>query len=187
LSLGTAAAITDYRVKISGFKTEVTPQTLAGKFGFNNYYVDRKHARVGYVVKIKTMKYAKQLMIEWHNKEINGEKVKCQLELNPIAPAHYNYSRSRATSIDGEPKRQRSRSRPQETHSVQSSYDTYELEDIDNTMSITFNNLEAERDRRISGKALSEVTQTLSKIDMKCKFSLFFHRLNDILKYLLLL
>ncbi|CAF4743695.1 unnamed protein product, partial [Rotaria sp. Silwood2] len=113
---------TDYRIKIAGFKTEVTPQNLNKRFGPNNYYVDRRHDRIGYVVRIKTMKYAKQLMTKWHNKNIDGQLIRCQLELNPIRQR----SRSRPASIDGELKRNRARSRPRDACSVQSSQETSE-------------------------------------------------------------
>ncbi len=185
LSLGIVATITDYRVKITGFKTEVSPQNLTQRFGSHNYFVDRKHDRVGYMVKIKTMKYAKQFMIQWHNTDIDGQKIKCQLELNPIKSARHYRSRSRAASSDGELKHHRSRSLPRDACSVQSSQETSDLENTDNTMSITFDNREADRDRRICGKVLSDITRTPSKtnlrhasssesitssVDTKCKF-----------------
>ena len=174
-----------YRVKITGFTTGVTPQNLLERFGPNNYYIDRKHDRVGYIVKIKTMKYAKQLMTKWHNKDIDGQKIKCQLELNPILHSRRDGSRSRAVSIDGEPKQRRARSRPRDTYSVRSSQETSDLGDTDDTLTITFDNREVDRDRRISGKALNDITRVLSKtnlhharssetlttpVDTKCKF-----------------
>jgi len=187
LSLGIVTTITDYRIKMTGFDTEVTPQYLTQKFGSNNYYIDRKHVYIGYVVKIKTMKFAKQLMTKWHNKDIDGQKIKCQLELNPIMFAHYNRARSRAGSIDEELEHHRpqSRSRPRDAYSLRSSQETSDLGDTDNTMSISFDNREMDRDRRISGKALSDVIRTPSKTnlhhasssenittvtDLKCKF-----------------
>ncbi len=185
LSLGIVGTTIDYRVKITGFETAVTPQNLTQQFGSHNYYVDRKHDRVAYVVKIKTMKYAKQLMTEWHNKDIDGQKIKCQLELNPGSFARYNRARSPAASINEEPKHHRSRSRPRDARSLQSSQETSDLEDTASTMSVSFDNREVDRDRRICGKALNDITQTLSKtnlhhasssenittvIDMKCKF-----------------
>jgi len=184
-SLFILATGTDYRIKITGFQTEVTREYLNRQLGPNNYYVDRKHDRIGYVIKIKTMKYAKQLMTKWHNKDIDGQKIKCQLELNPIPSTRHDRSRSRAASIDGELKRHRSCSRARDAYSVQSSQETSDLGDSDTTMSITFDNREADRDRRISGKALHEITRTPSKtnlrhasssenitssVDTKCKF-----------------
>jgi hypothetical protein len=167
---------------MTGFETEVTPQYLTQHFGSNNYYVDRKHIYVGYVVKIKTMKYAKQLMTKWHNKDIDGQKIKCQLELNPITRA-----RSRAGSIgeELEHRRPRSHSRPRDAYSLRSSQETSDLGDTDNTMSISFDNREMDRDRRLCGKPLNDIIRTPSKTnlhhasssenittvtDLKCKF-----------------
>ncbi|CAF3817147.1 unnamed protein product [Rotaria sp. Silwood1] len=176
---------TDYRIKITGFRTEVTPQNLNQRLGSNNYYVDRHHDRIGYVVKIKTMKYAKQLMTKWHNKNIDGQLIKCQLELNPISFGHRHRSQSRAASTDGELKRKRCRSRPRDACSVQSSQETSDLGDNGNSLSITFDNREVDRDRRICRKAFDDITRTPSKTDlhhasssesisslveMKCKF-----------------
>ncbi len=180
-SLGIAAAVTNYRVKLTGFERTVTPEYLTQRFGFNFYYVDCKNNRVGYVVKIKTMKYAKQLMTKWHNKNIDGQKIKCQLELDPRP----NRARSLAASADEQPRHHRPRSRPRDARSLHSSQETSDLGDTDNTMSISFDNREADRDRRICGTALNGITQTQSKtnlnyasssesiitgIDSKCKF-----------------
>jgi len=130
------------------------------------------------------MKYARQLMSQWHDKDFDGQKIKCQLELNPKQPARYNYARSQAGSIDEERKHHRSRSRPRDTRSLHSSQGTSDLGDTDNTMS-RVDNREADRDRRICGKALKDLTQTPPKtklhhasssesiipvIEMKCKF-----------------
>ncbi len=167
LSLGIIPTSTDYRVKITGFETAVTPQSLTQRFGSNNYYIDRKHDRVGYVVKIKTMKYAKQLMSKWHNKVIDGQKIKCQLELNPIPVAHRSRSRPRAASIEGDLILRRPRTQPQDAQSVQSSQETSVFGDTDNTMTIQFDNREADRDRRICGKALNDITRSRSKSNMR--------------------
>ncbi|CAF1173097.1 unnamed protein product [Adineta steineri] len=112
------------------------------------------------------MKFAKQLMTKWHNKYIDGQKISCQLEINPISPAHYNNSRSEAGSIDEERKRTRSSSRPRDARSVHSCQETSDLGDINSTTWTTRENKEIGRDRRISGKALSNVT---SNIEMKYK------------------
>ncbi|CAF1067890.1 unnamed protein product [Rotaria sp. Silwood1] len=157
---------TDYRIKITGFQTEVTSQNLTQRFGSNKYYVDRKHDRIGYVVKIKTMKYAKQLMTKWHNKNIDGQLIKCQLELNPILFTHRHRSQSRAALADREQKHNRCRSRPRDASSIQSSQETSDLGDTDKTLSITCDNREMERDRRIIRKAFNDITPTPSKTNL---------------------
>ncbi|CAF1018672.1 unnamed protein product [Adineta steineri] len=158
---------TNYRVKLSGFRTRVTPQYLTQRFGPRSYYVDSNHDCVGYITYIKTMKFAKQLMTKWHNQYIDDQKITCQLEINPMPPAHYNNSRSETGSTDEERKRNRSRSRPCDARSVHSSQETSDFEDIINSMnSMTIDNREFDRDRRISGKALSNVT---SNMELKYK------------------
>jgi hypothetical protein len=127
------------------------------------------------------MKYAKQLMTKWHNKDIDGQKIKCQLELNPRP----NRARSLAASADEQPKHHRPRSRSRDARSLHSSQGTSDLGDTGNIMLISFDNREADRDRRICGNALNSITQTVSKtnlhhasssesittgIDRKCKF-----------------
>lgn len=162
MPLGVLTSTNDYRIKMTGFQSEVTPSNLTQRFGSHNYYVDPKHNRVGYIVKVKTMKYAKELMNKWHNHVIDGQKIKCQLEVNPISPVRRNRSQSRAASTDGELTRQRSRSRPQDTRSE----GAFNLEDANNIMSTTFNNKELDRDRRISGKTLNQVIQMSSKANV---------------------
>jgi hypothetical protein len=170
---------------MSGFQTEVTPRKLTQLFGSHNYYIDRKHDRIGYVVKIRTMKYAKQLMTKWHNKKVDDELIKCQLELNPSPFTNRHRSRSRAASTNGELKHHCCRSQPRDSQSVQSSQETSDFGDTDNTMSITVDNRDMERDRRICGKAFKDITPTSSKtnlhhasssesistlVETKCKF-----------------
>ncbi|CAF1018586.1 unnamed protein product [Adineta steineri] len=157
---------TNYRVKLSGFRTQVTPLNLAQRFSNHNYYVDPNHDRVGYIVKIQTMKYARQLMAKWHNKNIDDQNITCQLEINPISPSHRNISRSEAGSIDKERKRNRSCSRPRDARSVHSSQGTSDLGDINNTISMKIDNREFDKDLRISAKAIRDVT---SNTEMKYK------------------
>jgi hypothetical protein len=120
-SLGRATTDNGYRMKLSGFRTEMTSESLTLRFGSHNYCVDPRDPRVGYVVKIQTMKYAKQLMDKWHNKEIGDGRIKCQLELNPTALSVRGRSRSPARSTDGEPKGQCFPNRLQDTRIHQNS------------------------------------------------------------------
>ncbi len=164
LLLGPAATGTNYRVKFTGFKTNLTPDNLAQLFGVDsrNCYVNFQNLRVGYVVKIKTIKYARQLMIEWHNQDIDGQKIKCQLELN-LRP---NRAPSPAASADGKPKHHRPQIPQRDARSLQSSQGTSDLDDTDNINLISFDNKEVDRDRRICGKPLKDITQTLSKTSL---------------------
>jgi len=46
-------------------------------------YINPHNDQVAYIVKLNTIKFAKCLIQEWHDKEIDGgHKLKCQLELN---------------------------------------------------------------------------------------------------------
>ncbi|CAF1416937.1 unnamed protein product [Adineta ricciae] len=153
---------TTYRIKMSGFQKEVTPDYLKQTFGSNNYYIDRKHDRVGYVVKIKTMKFAKKLMSKWHNVNIDEQTIKCQLELNPVLSNSVSRSRSETASLNGEEKRQRSRSRPQDTYSLRSNLEMNKDSTSDFT-SKSFDNKELGRDDRISGKAMRDATRVSSQ------------------------
>jgi hypothetical protein len=46
-------------------------------------YVKQSENHIGYIVKLNTIKSAKDLIEQWHNKEIEGGHIlKCQLELN---------------------------------------------------------------------------------------------------------
>ena len=122
------------------------------------------------------MKYAKHLITQWHDKDIDGQRIKCQLELNPKP----NGFASSIASSGGRKQRNHSQSRPREDdRSLPSSQGTSEHDDTDNMNSVSFDNRESERDSRISGKALQDIiTQTSSKthssrasmIESKCMF-----------------
>ena len=175
----------DYRIKLAGFETEVTPDNLTQRFGRHNYYVDCKNDRVGYVVKIRTMKYARQLIKNWHNKMIDGQRIQCQLELNPSSSHHNFRARSPTRSVGGKSERQHSRTRPQNTRSLRSNQDASDLQDVDNVVSTSTINKEADRDRRIFSRAVKDISQSPSTTklhhatssdnvfaenDAKCKF-----------------
>jgi hypothetical protein len=162
-----AATLTAYRMKITGFRSAVTPPNLAQLLHLkeNSIYVDRKYDYIGYVVKIKTMKYAKQLITTWHDKDIDGQKLKCQLEVNPISFAQRARPRSRAASIDEELKcsSTRSKSRPRQAESVQSNQETSVFDNADIIASTPFDNRGADRDRRLFGKAMEGIIPATQK------------------------
>ncbi|UJR16960.1 hypothetical protein I4U23_003858 [Adineta vaga] len=151
-----------YRIKMTGFKTEITPNYLTQKFGPYNYYIDRRHDRIGYIVKIRTMKYAKQLMTKWHNKPSDGQTIKCQLELNPKSADHSNHTRSRPASINGDDKSHGSQTRLYDAYSLRSSDETSRFADTDDTTLSTVDNREIDRDRLISGRALRDIASSLT-------------------------
>ena len=80
-----AESSSSYRIKLTGFRTAITPGDLALllKQKPESCLVERKNAYVGYIVKLKTMRYTERLMTELHDRQIGEHKLKCQLELNP--------------------------------------------------------------------------------------------------------
>jgi hypothetical protein len=89
-----------YRIKITGFETELTPKLLGQLLNYENekqYYINRSENRIGYIVKLQTVKFAKRLFLQWHNQEIEGgHKLKCQLELNNFSRKSRNSSCQRS-------------------------------------------------------------------------------------------
>jgi hypothetical protein len=78
-----------YRIRITGFKEKLTPAILSRILRFpdeNKCYINRFQDQIGYLVLLRSLKYAQRLMVKWHNREINGQLLQCQLELNQIKP-----------------------------------------------------------------------------------------------------
>ena len=181
-----------YRIKLMGFRTSVTPQSLAQLLKHDplGCFVDRNHDHVGYIVKIRTMKHAARLMGKWHNKDIDGQKLKCQLEFNPTGSTQRSRSIRPASSIDGDgfsSGRARSGSRPRATRSVQSDLNKSDMCDIDNEPLSILDNRELDGNRRIIRKATEEILRSSSITNLsrarsaekiasssgsKCKFTL---------------
>jgi hypothetical protein len=89
-----------YRIKITGFQQKLTPEILARILHENqkNCYINRSEEGVGYIVQLRTMKYAQRLMAKWNNKEIDGQKLQCQIELNLRSSMPKTLSRSGSMS-----------------------------------------------------------------------------------------
>ena len=79
---------TTYRIKLTGFLTPVTPEYLAQLLNqkLDHCFVERKNTHVGYILKVKSMRYARRLMNKLHNQQIEEHHLKCQLELDPVLP-----------------------------------------------------------------------------------------------------
>jgi hypothetical protein len=89
-----------YRIKITGFQKKLTPVILARILRHlppNACYINRDQDHVGYAVRLRSMKYAKRLMSRCHDKEIDGQMLKCQLELH--LPSSRSKSLPRSGSI----------------------------------------------------------------------------------------
>lgn len=123
----------------------------------NVCYVPRQNARLGYVVKLRTMKYARQLMSKWHNRVVEGVPLKCQLELNPkqLLNAAQPLRKGKDTGSKSEP----SHSPERYTRSLQSEQDTIQKADVENMGSGVFNEREANANQRI----MRQATKSLPK------------------------
>jgi len=82
-----------YRIKIIGFQKKLTLEILNRILNEKNCYIKRNQDRIGYIGQIKSMKYARRLMAKWHNKEIHGQKLQCQIELDPVSTRCKSISR----------------------------------------------------------------------------------------------
>jgi hypothetical protein len=90
-----------YRIKITGFQKKLTLEILARTLQYSPTkpcYINRNQDHIGYVVLLRSITYAKRLMSKWHDKEIDGQMLKCQLELNPPHSRPKILSRSGSTS-----------------------------------------------------------------------------------------
>jgi hypothetical protein len=72
-----------YQLKIFGLQTHWTQNDLARKLHVKDYQIMLKpQLRISYIIKLKTFHFAKELMKEWHNKDVgDGETWRCQIEL----------------------------------------------------------------------------------------------------------
>lgn len=76
----------------------MTDEILAKILYEKKCYVSQNDDRVGYICHIKTMKYARRLMSKWHNREIDGQKLRCQIELVPKSSSSQKLFRFRSMS-----------------------------------------------------------------------------------------
>jgi hypothetical protein len=72
-----------YRIKITGFRKKLKSESLTQILHEKNCYVDQHQDRVVYIAQVRTMRYAQRLIAKWRNKEIDGQKLQCQIELDP--------------------------------------------------------------------------------------------------------
>ena len=160
-----------------------------------NVYIDRKRDHEGYVVKIKTMKFAKQLILLWHDKNIDGQTLKCQLEFNPMPFARHTGARSRAGSTDDEQEKSRADEAGRTlryTKSDPGSEETSGFAEIDDIILPTVDNKELDRNRiffREAMKGILTPTRNLnssrahssvriaSQSEPKCKYILIRDRM----------
>ncbi len=150
----------------------------------NFCYVNPSHNHIGYIVKLKTFKFAKRLIQKWHNKEIEGgHKLKCQLELDTFLSTSYGRFNSISTRNDSRPCRTSS---PSSDSSSKNSRDS-SLSKNDNDFNIKKSvdrqsNNENESFGRISETLInhsvsnterkrSSTESTTSSIDLKCKLN----------------
>ena len=128
----------------------------------NVCYVPRQNARIGYVVKIRTMKYARQLMSKWHNRVVEGVPLKCQFELNPkqLPTAAQSLRRGKGTGSKSEP----SHSPERYTRSLISDLDAIrETAYVGKMKSTDFDEREVDANQRI----MRQATKSFSKAALK--------------------
>jgi hypothetical protein len=74
-----------YQLKITGFQENMTEQSLANLLHQreNQVYVNPNQQRIGYIKRINTFNFAKDLMEKWHNKPKGvHHSLQCQIELH---------------------------------------------------------------------------------------------------------
>ena len=155
---------TDYRIKLTGFHEELTAAYLSQLLDLqkSNLYVDEKQNRVGYFGKIKTMKFAKKLMMRWHDKEFDGQTLKCQLEISPFSPRR-NSNRSRGGRGDKGSKY--SGSGTGSVRSIQEKSNCGDYDDDDEPP--VFDDREVGRDGRLFGSAMRSMTSSPRKSSLR--------------------
>ncbi|CAF1008546.1 unnamed protein product [Adineta ricciae] len=91
-----------YRIKITGFQTDITPEVLSSlsKHPDNKYYVSSHDKKTGYAIKLKSINSTQRLFEEWHERTLDGHNtLQCQLETNTVPPVR-TYSCNLSCSSD---------------------------------------------------------------------------------------
>ena len=98
-------------------------------------------------------------MMKWHNQDIDGQTIRCQLELNP---RFFNRSRSETQPTDIDKARGRSRSRPRNATSLRSDSD-HCTSDITSKPLNDKEIKELDRDIRLSAEPIRNVIHARSQ------------------------
>ncbi|CAF3619215.1 unnamed protein product [Rotaria sordida] len=171
-NLITNNAITTYRIKISGFGKKLTRISLAQWLHQNEKYcyVDERQNQVGYIINLITLKYAKQLMKKWHNSNIGGSKLKCQLEINQKSSMHRALSRSLQSLNNGETDNDacgRRNSRSSNNYSAQSSRDSSISRADDHSPITVLNDQHINSEGRLYAHAFNTMGKSWKNHDMR--------------------
>ena len=131
----------------------------------NVCFVARQNPRVGYVLKVWTMKYARHLMSQWHNRVVEGVQLSCQLELDLERVDRRDQSLPRRTRRDdvSEP----ARSPIRHVRSVHSEQDTIQKVDVEKMGSKGFDEREVGAKQRIMHQATKSFSTTVSKSNLE--------------------
>ena len=75
----------------------LTDETLSQILHGKSCYIDPDQDRIGYITNIRSMRYARRLLNQWHGKNQDGQKLQCQIELEPSSSVSERLSRSDST------------------------------------------------------------------------------------------
>ena len=118
--------------------------------GKKESFVTLKSLRVGYNVRVHTLKYAQSLIRKWDKMELDGAVLHCQIELNPI-----QRSRSLAKLDDNTNPRERNNSRARLAEQNPSRRDPSISASDDHIAPRSFDDREEGRERRMMSSAFS--------------------------------
>ncbi|CAF4297795.1 unnamed protein product [Rotaria socialis] len=165
-----------YRIKISGFEKKPTRKSLAELLHQQekSCYVNENQNKVGYIIYVITFKYAKHLMKKWHDKSIDGQKLKCQLEINQPSNMHSALSRSKQ-SLSGSNSelntRWRRTDRSSISSSTQHSRESSVSRDEDRSEIRVLNDECVGHEGRLYAQAFNGIGKSLEKLSMRTKRS----------------
>ncbi|CAF4027885.1 unnamed protein product [Rotaria sp. Silwood1] len=123
-------------------------------------YVDENQNQIGYIINVITFKYAQQLIKKWHNKDIDGSKLKCQIETNQQSSMHRGLSRSLQSLNDGErdnDSRGRKNRLSKNNHSAQSSRDSSMSRDDDHSQITVLDDQHINSEGRLYAQAFNNM------------------------------
>lgn len=151
-----------YRIKITGFEQKLTIDYLERTLREKKCFILRSDDTVGYVGPLRTMKYARRLIDKWHNKDIDGQRLQCQIECNirSIASTRSSRagSRSSLASKDNDD-RDFERSRPSANSSANNSRESSLSRNDSDTGIRVLNDVDINYEPRLYQRSVDEVVR----------------------------
>ncbi|CAF5198810.1 unnamed protein product, partial [Rotaria magnacalcarata] len=161
-----------YRIKISGFEKKITRKSLADLLHQpeRSCYVNENQNKVGYIIYVITFKYARHLMKKWHDIFIDGQRLKCQLEINQQSNIHSALSRSKL-SLSGSNSELntccRNTYRSRITRSTQNSRESSVSRDEDRSEIRVLNDESVGHEGRLYAQAFNGIGKSREKLSMR--------------------